>query len=62
MRHAAVRLMGLGCVPTLIVNPHRPGRRQLRVLRRRMKEYKQLNRSRREEEAKWADNKGEMVK
>jgi len=58
MRHAAVRLMGLTGVPTLIVNPHRPGRRQLRVLRRRMKEYKLLNRSRREEEAKWAEKQG----
>jgi len=43
----------------LIFNPHRPGRRQLRVLRRRMKEYKLLNRSRRDEEQKWAEKQGE---
>jgi len=43
----------------LIVNPHQPGRRQLRVLRRRMKEYKLSNRSRREEEQKWAEKQGE---
>jgi len=43
----------------LIVNTNQPGRRQLRVLRRRMKQYKLLNRSRREEEAKWAEKQGE---
>jgi len=48
-----------GSVRLLIVNPHRPGRRQLRVLRRRMKQYKLLNRSRREEEQKWTEKQGE---
>lgn len=60
MRHAAVRLMGLTGVATLIVNPHRPGRQQLRVIRRRMKEYPLLKQSRREEEAKWAGKQGKM--
>jgi len=60
MRHAAVRLMGLTGVATLIVNPQRPGRQQLRVIRRRLKEYHLLRRSRREEEAKWAGKQGEM--
>lgn len=59
MRHAAVRMMGLAGVATLIINPHRAGRRQLRVIRRRMKEYPLLKQSRREEEAKWAGNQGE---
>lgn len=58
MRHATVRLMGLPGVATLIVNPDRTGRRQLRVIRRRMKEYPLLKQSRREEEAKWAENEG----
>ena len=62
MRHAAVRLMGLAGVPTLIINPRRPQRRQLRVIRRRMKEYPLLRRPRREEEAKWAEKHGKMVK
>jgi hypothetical protein len=59
LRHAAVRLMGLPGASTLIVNPHRPGRRQLRVIRRRTKEYPLLKRPRREEEAKWAGTQGE---
>jgi len=45
-------------VATLIVNPDRTGRRQLRVIRRRMKEYPLLKQSRREEEAKWDENEG----
>jgi len=39
MRYLAARLLGLDGVRRLLVNPHRPGRRQLRVIRRRMKEY-----------------------
>lgn len=54
MRHAAVRLMGMTGVTTLLVNPQRTGRRQLRVIRRRKKEYPLLKRSRREEESNWA--------
>jgi len=58
LRYAAARLTGMPGVATLIVNPHRPGRRQLRVIRRRMKEYPLLKRSRRDEEAKWAGKQG----
>lgn len=39
MRWLAMRVLGLSGVPNLRVNPPRPGRRQLRVIRRRMKEY-----------------------
>ncbi len=39
MRHLAMRLLGLDGVSALLVNPHRPGRRHPRVIRRRMKEY-----------------------
>ena len=39
MRYLATRLLGLDGVSRLHVNPPRPGRRQLRVIRRRMKEY-----------------------
>ena len=39
MRYLAMRLLGLIGVANLRLNPHRPGRRQLRVIRRRMKEY-----------------------
>jgi hypothetical protein len=50
MRHAAVRLMGMTDVTTLLVNPHRLGRAQLRVIRRRVHHYPMLSRPRREEE------------
>jgi len=39
MRHLAARLAGLMGVGRLMLNPHRPSRRQPRVIRRRMKEY-----------------------
>jgi hypothetical protein len=39
MRYLAARLLGLDGVSRLLINPHRPGRRQPRVIRRRMKEY-----------------------
>lgn len=39
MRYLAMRMLGLIGVANLRLNPHRPGRRQLRVIRRRMKEY-----------------------
>lgn len=55
MRFAAARLAGLPGVARLIVNPDRRGRTQLRVIRRRQKEYKLLKRPRREEEAEIAE-------
>jgi hypothetical protein len=39
MRYLAARLLGLDGVSRLRINPRRPGRRQPRVIRRRMKEY-----------------------
>lgn len=54
MRWACARMLGLAGVARLIVNPTRPGRTQLRVIRRRLKEYKLLKRPRREEEAEMA--------
>jgi len=39
MRYLAMRMLGLIGVANLLLNPHRPGRRQLRVIRRRIKEY-----------------------
>lgn len=47
MRYLAARLLGLNGVRRLLVNPHRPGRRQLRVIRRRLKEYDLLTEPRR---------------
>jgi hypothetical protein len=39
MRYLSVRLQGLAGITRLLRVPHRPGRRQLRVIRRRLKEY-----------------------
>ncbi len=41
-------MLGLGGVLTLLINPHRPGRREPRVIRRRLKEYNLMKRSRAE--------------
>jgi hypothetical protein len=59
MRFLGATMLGLPGVEKLIVNPRRPGRSQLRVIRRRKKEYDLLNRPRREEEAKRAMKQGE---
>jgi len=48
MRHAAVRLLGLMGVPRLLINPHRPGRYQPRVIRRRRDRYDLMTKSRAE--------------
>jgi hypothetical protein len=45
-RYLAVLALGLPGVATPILNPARPGRRQLRVLRRRMKHYPLLTKPR----------------
>lgn len=58
MRWLAARMVGLEGVETLIVNPDRAGRSQLRVIRRRIKAYDLLVRPRREEEGKRAENTG----
>jgi len=50
-------MIGLSGVEQLIVNPIRPGRCQLRVIRRRLKPYDLLNRPRRQKEAELAAKK-----
>ena len=42
MRYLAVRMQGLTGVEWLLCVPYRPGRRQPRAIRRRMKEYDML--------------------
>lgn len=59
MRHLAACMAGLAGAPRLIVNPHRPGRRQLRVIRGRKKQYDLLTKPRREAEAEMAEKQGE---
>ena len=56
LRWLAARMIGLTGVAKLIVNPKRPGRSQLRVIRRRLKEYDLLNQPRRQKEAEIATN------
>lgn len=55
MRWLAARMLGLEGVGCLIVNPDRAGRCQLRVIRRRLKEYDLLVKPRREREAEIAE-------
>jgi hypothetical protein len=60
MRLLAARLVGLAGVAKPIVNPNRPGRTQLRVIRRRGKEYDWLLKPRREKEAEIARKQAEI--
>jgi hypothetical protein len=48
LRHLACRMLGLSGVARLRINPHRPGRWEPRVLRRRMKPYDLMTRPRAE--------------
>jgi hypothetical protein len=59
MRWLAVRMLGLAGVGRLIVNPDRRGRCQLRVIRRRLKEYDLLIKPRRQMEAEIAAKQAE---
>jgi hypothetical protein len=59
MRWLAARVLGLPGVDRLIVNPDRTGRCQLRVIRRRYKQYDLLRKPRRETEAQIAAKQGE---
>lgn len=54
MRWLAARMIGLEGVGRLVVNPDRRGRSQLRVIRRRLKEYDLLVKPRRQTEAQAA--------
>lgn len=58
MRYLAARALGLPGVSRLIINPDRAGRCQLRVIRRRLKQYDLLVRPRREMEAELAGKAG----
>jgi hypothetical protein len=58
LRWLLARALGLEGVEHLIVNPDRKGRRQLRVIRRRMKEYDLLMKPRRQVEADLAEKQG----
>lgn len=60
MRWLAARMLGLQGVGRLIVNPDRAGRCQLRVIRRRLKEYDLLVKPRREREAEIAEKQGKI--
>ena len=58
MRWLLARMLGLSGVRRLIVNPNRCGRSQLRVIRRRLKEYDLLKKPRREAEVEIAAKQG----
>lgn len=59
LRWLCCRMLGLAGVERLVVNPYRPGRRQPRVIRRRMKEYNLMKRPRAELKTleKWGENR-----
>jgi hypothetical protein len=57
-RWLLARMLGLPGVGRLIVNPDRRGRSQLRVIRRRLKEYNLLKKSRRDLEAERTATQG----
>lgn len=48
LRWVRCRMLGLSGVEKLVINPYRPGRREPRVIRRRMKEYNLMKRPRAE--------------
>jgi hypothetical protein len=58
LRWLSARLLGLPGVGRLILNPDRAGRSQLRVIRRRYKQYDLLRKPRRETEAQNASKQG----
>jgi hypothetical protein len=58
MRWLLACMLGLSGVQRLIVNPDRRGRSQLRVIRRRLKEYPLLKKPRREAKAEIAAKQG----
>ena len=61
MRWLLARMLGLPGVGRLLVNPDRAGRSQLRVIRRRLKQYDLLKKPRREAEAEMARKQGEKA-
>ena len=57
LRWVCCRMLGLSGVAALLLNPRRPGRREPRVIRRRLKEYNLMKRPR--AELKSSENYGE---
>ena len=46
LRRLCCRMLGLSGANMLLINPYRPGRREPRVIRRRLKEYNLMKRPR----------------
>ena len=59
LRWVCCGMLGVGGVAELLVNPHRPGRREPRVIRRRLKEYNlmKLPRAELKRSEKWGENR-----
>jgi Transposase DDE domain len=59
LRYLCCRMLGLRGVETLLINPYRPGRREPRVIRRRVNEYKLMTLPREELKRRgiWADKR-----
>jgi hypothetical protein len=59
LRWLCSRMLGLPGVQRLLINPYRPGRREPRVIRRRMKEFNLMKRPRAELKTMgiWGENR-----
>jgi hypothetical protein len=59
LRWLSSRMLGLAGVEKLLINPYRPGRREPRVIRRRMKEFNLMKRPRAELKTmgNWGENR-----
>ncbi len=59
LRYLCCRMLGLSGVEQLLINPHRPGRREPRVIRRRLKEYNLMKLPREELKRRgiWGENR-----
>jgi hypothetical protein len=59
LRYLCCRMLGLSGVEQLLINPYRPGRREPRVIRRRLKEYNLMKLPRKELKCRgiWGENR-----
>jgi hypothetical protein len=59
LRYLCCRMLGLSGVEQLLTNPYRPGRREPRVIRRRLKEYNLMKLPREELKRRgiWGENR-----
>jgi len=59
LRYLCCRMLGLSGVEQLLINPYRPGRREPRVIRRRLKEYNLMKLPREElkRQGIWGENR-----